>query len=208
MPPPFLDSDIPDFLNGEPTWKSRLGPGWRGTKLLGKGGHGIVGLWEWRGDPNFAPSITQVVVKMSECNPELFPTREVFKKTKYDEGITLLKLSRLKSKHIVRQYGGNRLGDVFNEMDRVVRIFLEYCPGKDCDQFLAKFDEPAKKPLPELDLWALFHCMALGIIVMARGTENPDALAWDGVPRDTELVHFDIKSDNSKSTFVSILCQI
>lgn len=38
---PFAESDASLFLNGEPQWKSRLGEGWKGTKLLGKGGHGV-----------------------------------------------------------------------------------------------------------------------------------------------------------------------
>jgi len=192
----FSSADTTLFLNSSPQWKSSLGPGWIGTKLLGKGGFGVAGLFEYHGPASSAPAITQIVVKMSEAQLPLFPDPQVFPKSKIDEGITLRRLAACKSQHIVRIYGGNRLGDRFGEMGEVVRIFLEYCPGGDVGRFLSGYGESPLEPLEEVDVWALFYCMALGVVVMARGTEDLKAEEWDGVEKFGELVHFDLKPDN------------
>lgn len=191
----FLPSDEDVFLSSEPQWKSRLGPGWIGTKVLGKGGHGVAGLWEYKGPAESAPAITQVVVKMSEAELPLFIEPETFPRSKIDEGVTLKRLAACQSKHIVKIFGGNRLGDRFGCMGEVVRIFLENCPGGDVSRFLAPYEQEPLAPLQEVDVWAIFHCMALGLAVMERGTEDPEVLERTDEDK-YELVHFDLKPEN------------
>jgi len=204
----FRDSDIPKFLASEPTWTQRLGDGWKGVKFLGKGSFGVVGLWRYEGEegPN-APEVREVVVKQSNLylNHNVEP---LFGMTGLDEGQMLEKLSKTGSQHIIRQYGGFHTGDRFGDMDQVVKLFLEYCPGGDVDQLLAGVDRngnqlPRKPPIGEADLWALFTCMALGVVVMHRGTEVTSEPAWGGqylLQRvETEICHFDIKPDNRES---------
>jgi serine/threonine protein kinase len=143
--------------------------------------------------------VTKVVVKQSTDEPMDDLNQVWGGKSAMDEGRILAVLGRLNSTHIIRQYGGNRLGDKFLEMDHVVRIFLEFCPGGDLDQLVAGFEQPPLPLLSELDLWTIFKCLALGIAVLDRGTENVNEPAWGGHPPDRpELCHFDIKSDNSK----------
>lgn len=195
----FRENQKQAFLDSEPTWSQRLGDGWKGTRFLGKGNFGIVGLWEYRGDPARAPPVTQVVVKQSTDEP-MDEFHEIWGgKSAMDEGRILKLLGKLNSNHIIRQYGGNRVGDRFLDMGLVVRIFLEFCPGGDLDQLVAGFEQPQRPVLSEIDLWTIFKCLALGIAVLDRGTENTNGPAWNGNPPDRpELCHFDIKPDNSK----------
>lgn len=118
-------------------------------------------------------------------------------------------LAKIGSPHLVRQYGGNRVGDSFGEMEEVVKLFLEFCPGGDLDQFLPTSEEDLKNPLPpidEYDLWAMFHCMALGVTVLDRGTEDITAPAWNGDANHTEFMHCDLKMDNGESPFKIRTC--
>ena len=193
---PFRAQDERLFLDSEPKWRSRLGPGWVGTKILGLGSFGVVGLWEYEGHASTTPRITQVVVKMSEAKLPDFTEIQPFPKSKIDEGITLKRLAVCGSQHIVRIYGGNRLGDRFGEMGEVVKLFLEYCPNGDMGIFLSKYETEPLAPLAEVDVWAIFHCMALGLAVMARGTEDVDKPEWCGREKNVELVHFDLKPNN------------
>lgn len=198
---PFRDAQIPAWLDSEKDWEQRLGEGWTGTKFLGKGSFGIVGLWEYRGDPANAPEITQVVVKQCE-DADQDPERNIWGgKTPYDEARILTKLSKAKTNHIIKQYGGNRVGDKFLEMGYVVRIFLEFCPGGDLKQLLAKEGEDPNTALSEADFWAIFNCLALGVFAMYCGTEDPSERGWLADPDYTEICHFDIKPDNSKGAF-------
>ena len=183
------DTQIDEWIATEPTWTSRIGAGWEG-KFLAKGGYGVVGAWTYVAPAETAPVVKDVVVKMSSF--EDFAPRERI----YDEGNILRTLATAGSRHIVRQFGGNRSGDNFGDMLGVVKIFLEYCPGGDLMQFLREYhDDERKPPLHEVDVWAIFYCLALAVVVMDRGTENLTAQPWNIV---NELCHFDIKYDNSK----------
>jgi serine/threonine protein kinase len=195
----FRDSQKQAFLDSEPSWTVRLGDGWKGIKFLGKGSFGIVGLWEYQGDPTKAPAVTKVVVKQSADEPMDDMNIVWGGKSAMDEGRILAVLSKLNSNHIIRQYGGNRRGDQFLEMGQVVRIYLEFCPGGDLDQLVSGFHQPPNPLLHELDLWKIFKCLAFGVAVLDRGTENSKEPAWRGYsPHRPELCHFDIKPDNSK----------
>lgn len=178
------------WLKSEPEWKDRLGSDWNGVKLLGSGGFGVVGLWQYSSKGKHAKDprmIKKVVVKQSDIvyNKEKTKTRST------GEGTILEMLSQIKSKHIVRQYGPLHK-DIYASKD-VVRIYLEYCPQGDLSRLMAKrmnrvgpalVEEP---PIEEEDIWSVFHCLSLGISVLGRGTEDVTK-CWNKSP---ELVHFE-----------------
>jgi serine/threonine protein kinase len=203
----FRDSDAKAWFESEPEWANRVGEGWKGTKILGRGSKGVAGLWEYRPE-NFdlsnAPTVRQMVVKMTELDDSDEQNRRRLEgpKTAFDEGNIGVKIAQIGSRHLVRQYGGSRLGDCFGEMGGVVKIFLEFCPGGDLEQFFPRNEEEERNPrLPihEYDLWSLFHCMAVAIAAMERGTEDIKASSWNGELHDTEFMHCDLKMDNGKS---------
>ncbi|KAG0647414.1 Serine threonine-kinase GIN4 [Hyphodiscus hymeniophilus] len=197
---PFIESgpnsQVAAFLASQPDWRQGLGPGWKGTKFLGKGGYDIVGLWEYKGDPMRAPAVTKVVVKVAEDTDQDIDKNIFRGKTAYDEGNILAKLSKVPTNHVIKQYGGNRVGDKFLDMDYVVRIYLEFCPGGDLDQFIAREGEAPNHLLDEADLWAIFNCLAIGALAMHRGTELPTEVRRQGRKVNTEICHYDIKPDN------------
>ncbi|KAK6582490.1 hypothetical protein PZA11_004898 [Diplocarpon coronariae] len=197
----FRPQDEAAFLASEPTWKNRIGQGWHGTKLLGKGSFGVTGLWEYLGDDPKAPALKQVVVKQSQFKEYELGSKSG--KTTLDEGNLGLMIAGINARHIVRQYGGNRLGDRFAHMEEVVKIFLEYCPGGDLNQFIpgrageSRSTKIAPEPLSEMDAWAIFNCLALGVHALDRRSENTfDNIVWED---DEELMHCDLKCDNGES---------
>lgn len=112
------------------------------------------------------------------------------------EGLIMKQLQSAKSPHIVRMFGNmNRDKSVGNKDEQVIRLFLEYCPGRSLDSLLEQdyYRSMMRKPAPEVpimeaDLWAIFHCLALGAIAIDRGTEDPQAKAWN---RKGHIVHYE-----------------
>lgn len=100
-----------EWMKTEPTWKERIaGPKessrdwqlkrWKGTKYLGQGANGIIGLWEREesGLPNSPESklpeeINKVVVKQQKVDPEFEREVSMFQK-----------LGTTGSKHLVKMY--------------------------------------------------------------------------------------------------------
>jgi hypothetical protein len=209
MNAPFKDSDAQAWFESEPQWQSRVDVGWKSTKLLGRGSTGVAGLWEYlpadaisSSTAATVPKFKHVVVKMSPIDKfaNLGRKRINGPLTAMDESNMGLKLSAIVARHVVHQYRGNRVGDSFGELDEVVQLFLEYCPGGDLDPFFPRTLEEVENPLPplhEYHFWTLFHCMAVGIMAMDRRTEVVIEAARKG-PQATEFMHCDLKMDNSE----------
>jgi serine/threonine protein kinase len=156
------------WLESSDSWQHfNLGPGWKGKKILGRGSYGIAGLWEYEGSAETVPAIKQVVVKqtpLSAYDKDEDP---------YIEGKILQLLAEAKSRHIIELYGPPR-EEAFNG-EKVIRLFLEYCPGGTLEKLMeddGRKERVSKRPLLEADVWAIFFCLALGVAVMDRGTED------------------------------------
>lgn len=162
-------------LGDNDRWGPLFGPGWKGKRILGKGAFGIVGLWEYEGTP--APPITQMAIKQFHSKDSPNWTVET--------GI-MQRLAKVQSKHIIRQYVPPRTIPL-KDGSSLIAMFLEYCPGGD----LSKFIQPNEPPILEIDLWAMFHCLALAMSVLARGTEDPNSPPVGHGLRDFELVHYE-----------------
>jgi hypothetical protein len=55
-----------------------------------------------------------------------------------------------------------------------------------------------KGPLPEVMIWRIFRCLALGLAMVENGNEELDGASWD-----REIVHFNIKPENSEHLILS-----
>lgn len=96
----------------------------------------------------------------------------------YIQGRLLKLLANIESRHILRQYG-----PLVEDMEcgvPVIKLFLEYCPGGDVLKLMESsrilgtrpiVNRP-QNPFLEADIWAMFNCLALGLGVMDRGTED------------------------------------
>lgn len=51
------------------------------------------------------------------------------------------------------------------------------------------------EPIEEYDLWRIFHCLSRALVVIHQGSEDGMSPRWTG----REIVHFDLKPDNSRS---------
>jgi hypothetical protein len=49
--------------------------------------------------------------------------------------------------------------------------------------------------MPEEHIWLIFKCLVLGLCMLAYGSEDPTAQAWDH-----EYVHYGLKPANSESS--------
>lgn len=119
-----------DWLRTEPKWTNQLGNGFRGAKILGIGGFGLVGLWK-RDDKSMKPN--KVVVKQQLKNL----------KSMQEEARYLKLMSGTGSNHMVKMYKemfkevGLGTAEVFDNVGIPVgRIFLEFCEGGDFQKFV------------------------------------------------------------------------
>ncbi len=104
-----------------------------------------------------------------------------------DEGRIGEILAKAHSIHLVRQYGGAYTGTYLG--NAVVRLYLEFCPGGDLRQITDLKPKDPANSMAEEDVWAIFYCLALGVLVMDHGHEDPSQLGWG--EKGTEMVHFE-----------------
>jgi hypothetical protein len=53
------------WLASEKKWKHRIGKGWRGKRVLGMGGQGIVGHWTYEGPDRDRKTVKDIAVKQA-----------------------------------------------------------------------------------------------------------------------------------------------
>lgn len=73
-------------------------------------------------------------------------------------------------------------------------MFLEYYPGGDCDVLIPSVTMRRVwegERICEIDLWAMFACLAAAMGVMARRTEDEDAEATLHGLGAGDLVHYE-----------------
>jgi hypothetical protein len=126
-----------NWMKSERRWKNRVGKGWVAKKVLGQGGVGVVGHWEYQGPDRAMKPLKDIAVKQA-------PARRKSRKTNEWTGAGLEKEAQFlmlfagRTQHIVRMYRhmykdtGSGPGSVLADLaTEVHRIFLEYCPGGD-----------------------------------------------------------------------------
>lgn len=175
------------WLDSSKDWTYPLGNAWKGSKVLGKGSFGVVGLWQLEGGGDGAsPTINKIVVKQNI-------DASGFQKTLKEGDILYMLSNRPRpSKHILRAYDPPRI-DVYQNVN-VARIILEFCPAGtlskliEADRNRGQEVSAPKEPVAEVDMWAIFNCLALGVAMIDRGTEDPNAASWRS---KTTIVHYE-----------------
>jgi serine/threonine protein kinase len=201
-----LQQTVEAWLASCTDWENGPGEGWKGVRIIGNG-TSAIGLFEYDGTGDNSPSLKQIVIKQIPDDPfERDPQLNLFPRSTKDEGEIQYKLAHADSRHIVRSYARSRSAEYGGQP--VWRIFTEYCAGGDLDRLLRYTMEDGTEwigdimkynaRLDEIDVWAIFHCIALGILVMEYGTENPSAAALPFLRDGTEITHLDLTPDNCK----------
>ncbi|KIN07272.1 hypothetical protein OIDMADRAFT_109769 [Oidiodendron maius Zn] len=199
------------WLESNKNWKYGLNELWKGKKVLGMGGYGLVGLWEYKKSDD---DVIRVVVKQSAGKDRALKS----------ESDVLSRIAETGTKHVVRllkKYHEERGQGTSDQWDSdsgyVSRIYLEYCPHGDMKAVMKKLRyvgspmhiwskipacsvnssrkvEIEQGILPEYFVWSVWECLARGLCVLQNGNENREGPRWPY----PEIGHFDIKPHNSK----------
>ncbi|KAM3083314.1 hypothetical protein ACMFMG_003968 [Clarireedia jacksonii] len=192
------------WIHFSKNWASlAIGKDWVGRRYLGGGTYGIAALFEYVGDnENVHPR--QIVVKQ-EAGPS-----EALKQ----ESRMLSRLMKYKSEHIIQIYRAyhRTFGQGTSSSDRrpsldpesdVSRIYLEYAANGDLSHYLRQSiglqDEyPNGAYLPEEAIWRIWECLVKALLILEKGTEDPNWRREKGSNEDFHhpICHFDIKGAN------------
>ncbi|KFY38019.1 hypothetical protein V494_04548 [Pseudogymnoascus sp. VKM F-4513 (FW-928)] len=193
------------WLQGSDKWNKRFPDGWKAIRVLGTGGFGIAGHWQYRGAQPYKKGsvesrVRDIVVKQSST---------IHNNGLAAEAIIMELLTKTGSRHVPRLYGGlhrdvGRQDQVVVDQKRreVHRIFMEYCEGGSLHDFVSEssyYNDLAH----ENQMWAYFHCLAKAIVMFELGHEvdsDRQHLRRSPWQDAREIVHFDLKPDNSLIT--------
>jgi hypothetical protein len=201
-----------EWLRRSRSWRGLDPRIWRARKVIGVGGNGIVGLWDYKGDNAKMPK--HMAVKQGiDRNGMAWESR-------------MLKiLTGSGSNHIVKIYKsmyaaggtGTMLGTDrlpfdykgnYNKDYEVYRYYLEYCENGDLSSYSQSlyFNQTVLGLFaPEEYMWRIFTCLAKAILVLEQGTEDPNM----GDPSHAyPIAHFDIKPQNGKLRYSAELVGI
>ncbi|CAG8957863.1 hypothetical protein HYFRA_00000203 [Hymenoscyphus fraxineus] len=211
---PWLETKFSDFMGTttEPGYTK-----WKGKRILGQGGQGRVGLWEYNGeDPNFPKN---VAVKEAFSSWGKKENAWLDHEVKY-----LLRLDPIDTEHILKtvqkpilkhltadqlQYSLDSDDstkavdtDGVTYVSHYTRVLLEYCDMGDLGLLLMRRRRMAKR-FYETTLWEFFDCLVDGCTVLAYGAEYDKDARNNPIEKFTEthkdwapIMHLDFKPGN------------
>ncbi|KAE9381092.1 kinase-like protein [Stipitochalara longipes BDJ] len=196
----FLSMDLEDLE--DPQRRILFGGGagrWSGSKILGQGGNGRVGLWEFQ-PANRLPGQIYLQVAVKET------TTDGPEGSLDDDNKFLRQLRESGSPHINHSLVNGRGVDAAAEnldmrWDGLIRILImEYCSLGDLSGLLTTFQRLGR-PLREITVWKLFECMVDGLSVLEYGNEltlrSPENSYRATIRENWDpIVHFDLKPEN------------
>jgi serine/threonine protein kinase len=165
---------------------------WKGVKVLGIGGYGIVGLFEKTIDGEKR----KVVVKQSN------DTNEPNAFLKAEAQLLINEIRERGAEHVIRILANyvrmkGRDTNKYDPKNKMLgTVYLEFCDLGDMMDFIKRMYEfySAKDPLPEATIWRVWECLAKALNILESEREERTGEKWDKDP----IVHFDIKPENSK----------
>ena len=202
-----------EWLKRSEQWSDVRANPYVGKRVLGAGSNGIVGVWEYQGNP-----------------PPLMPKLIAVKQASDVGGASATEALRVESKlmrdilgtntnHVVKLYkscyltggsGAHPLKDLLPVLTaagaihpntQIARMYMEYCRNGDMTTQLKKVVDQ-NEDIPEEYIWRFLHCIASALVVLWHGNENSDA---NGPTWNIPIAHFDIKPDNSESSSLTRL---
>lgn len=196
------DSRATEWLVTSKKWNRPFPTGWEGISVLGCGGFGIAGHWQYRGKKHRLKGSVQaqvgdIVVKQASA---------VENKGLVLEAAIMEMLTRTGSRHFPQIYGhvhrdvGHQDWVTVDQKRREVhRIFMEYFDGGSVSRHIQDISYHGDAH-SEATLWSWFHCFAKAAVAMERGNEQDSESRFSKrVPwiQGREVVHFDIKPENA-----------
>jgi hypothetical protein len=184
-------------------WPDMRANNYVGQKVLGAGAHGIVGLWQYKGNSAALPKylvVKQVVDMVANSAEPLRVESKLLRDIMTTGTDHIIKL--YKSNHTAGGSGTSNSRDPlpfgaagqYDPTRLVNRIYVEYCRNGDLESELKRIADKTQD-IPEEYIWRVLHCLASALVVIEHGNEDLDnnRASWN-----TPIVHFDIKPQNSK----------
>ncbi len=200
----FTTEEQHAWLKNSKHWAGLDATKWKGRKVIGAGGNGTVGLWDYiAGDNRMPPSIVIKQTDPSGAEGLQWESKLLRNatKTKSVHIIKLYKACHLEggtgSHHIFDPLPFNRGSGAYDPRKEVARMYMEYCPGGDLNEYVQRH---RGRPIPEEHLWRIFGCLARAFHVLEHGAEHPAAYLKNWRP----ICHFDVKPSNSKCSQVAV----
>jgi serine/threonine protein kinase len=194
-----------EWLIRSEQWPDMAANNYIGRKVLGAGGHGIVGVWENK-NKNLPPNMPKYIVvkQVSDLNAMIYEPLRV-------ESKLLRDILGTGTEHIIKLYksthraGGTgtsstkdplpfAVGGAWDPNREVGRIYLEFCPNGDLETQLNTIRDNHES-MPEEFIWRVLHCLASALLILKQGHEDP-AANHPALPGWVPIAHFDIKPEN------------
>lgn len=164
---------------------------WRPVRPLGRGGYGLVGLWQKLGRNGTvldSMAIKQQKYRENDASQACFTTGE--------DGMSY-------EAQLMHQFNRENCGNIIklrgfkdNRPERLWRYYFEFAPHGDLRLLKTNY-RAWNTYLPEEFLWHLFHGLATAALALADGEyfSYRDG-KQDGRMKDCFVVHFDLKPEN------------
>jgi serine/threonine protein kinase len=199
------------WLERSAEWSDMVANPYVAKKVLGAGSHGLVGVWEYKGDP---PQQIPKLIAVKQVS-DIAAGNSNHTEPLRVESVVMGWINATNTEHVVKLYkmyfetGGSGAHGIKDGLPvltpagaihsswKVARIYMEYCRGGAISSQLSAVVKQ-NDIIPEEYIWRFLHCMASALVVLRHGNENS---THAGPTWATPIAHFDIKPDNSE--FVS-----
>ncbi len=161
---------------------------WRPVRPLGKGGYGIVGLWQKIDNNDTVLDSLAIKQQSYRNNPQVQEMFEVAGGMAYEAAL-MHQLNQQQCSNIVQLRGFKD-----NPIEKLWRFSFEFAEWGDLHRLETNY-RAWNTYLPEEFLWHLFHGLASAALAMAVG-EFHDVGEESGPDTDSYVLHFDLKPAN------------
>jgi hypothetical protein len=190
-----------EWLLRSRNWPDMRANNYVGKKVLGAGAHGIVGLWQYKGNSAALPKhlvVKQVVDMVTNSAEQLRVESKLLRDIMATGTDHIIKL--YKSNHTAGGTGTSNSRDPlpfgaagqYDPARLVNRIYVEYCRNGDLESELRRIADK-NQDIPEEYIWRILHCLASALAILEHGSEKLNKASWN-----TPIGHFDIKPQNSR----------
>ena len=162
--------------------------GWRPVRPLGKGGYGIVGLWQKTDNNGTVLDSLAIKQQRYHSKPHVQEQLMAASGIAYEAGL-MYQLNQQGCSNIIKLRGFKN-----HPLDRLWRFYFEFAEWGDLRRLETNY-RAWNTYLPEEFLWQVFHGLANAALALAVG-EFHEIGEKSGPETDSYIVHFDLKPEN------------
>jgi serine/threonine protein kinase len=165
---------------------------WRPIRPLGKGGYGLVGLWQKFNKEGAVIDSLAIKQQKYKRNQAIFEVDGSDGNHLAIEAVLMSRLNALKCENIIQLRGFRN-----NSFERLWRFYFEFAQWGDLRTLINNY-RAWDTYLPEEFLWSIFHGLANAAYELRKGPDGYRDLLTGKKYEEGEafVVHFDLKPDN------------